>query len=1278
MRLPLSSRGARNPQSTEWKQNGEKTEAVFLHGTLFVYVRRARDLGRSHVVASDEKDANKRTLIKKKLSAGARFFGKKMLNAVRTTNHAAQKLVTRELGSFVEVEVAGDVVAKTNTNYNSRREPIWNEAFNVDLCHEVTHVRLRVKDRVFVGPNIRFGEIAVSARQLSIGERFVGSGLPLIKRTRQHFTNGLLDFEMQMVQVDLRHAEQLPPVVPYCYFNAHENCRVTLYQDAHQNPGGVAAVPWVGGCSQYTAASSMLGGSSDSDDGTSALNGSRASEDSAWDASESDWSDAVSVSSAGSVGVVLQHLQRALTAPSDSPLPAVALGTPGGPAEPAQPPQAIAQTPPVTAGGEPAPAATPPKLALQAHERLEPSGAAPAAPPAASTYAPGSAGAQPPPTHFAARTGTDMAGAATPAAALPLPATPFAVQAATDTSGGAPPAAAGTPDGTEQPLQSTLVATAAGPAVPLAPEHSAKIAAQSASAARRRWQPSVSGAGASSIGTPDRVDSGADSLPDAVSSPGPPGSRIHASESMRSIRSMRSTSALAAPSASGAAHLHHAHTMPPSIGGSGRLPGVPSVPSGPGMLSMPSYCNECKDATFKVRNCWEELVCALREAEDFIYITGWSMHPETRLTRTGHLGADGQTIGELLKQKAQDRVNVCLLIWDDKSSLNLPAPLGGLASLLGGSREGMMETHDEVTRSYFAGSDVRCELLQRSGGKGNRLADGTVAAAFFSHHQKAVVCDAPPLPAAASPHRRLVAFLGGLDLTKGRYDTAEHSLFSGREGRFQGDWYNPSLPTDVPDKPREPWHDVHCKVEGAACRDIMRNFEERWLRQVGEAEASQLYASGAGHIGGASDAPSVGQGAGATVQILRSIDGRSAQLDRGVPFPALHYKKGRPIDHSILTAYVHYIRRARNFLYIENQYFIGSSFLWKHDRAWSCFHIIPAEILAKIVSKIRRRERFTAYIVIPLHPEGPPAPDLGQTLLRFQGNTMQSMYRAIAAALAETCDAGMREARRPQDYLVFLTLGRREPEGGGRDTSIQHSPLDHADAFDFVDRRIDGDDDDVPSYASNAVRSRRFMIYVHSKLLVADDEVAIIGSANINMRSMLGTRDTEIAAAIFQPEHLCVRAASAPLSTDSNGSGGGGAATPPPLTSWVAATAAAAAGGDAAAAPQWNCPRGIVHHFRMSLFAEHFGRSSETFRDPHSPACVRQVIKHAQRNWSIYSEDKPAVGAMSGHIMLYPVTVHRSGRLSPRTDGGMFPDAPGAYILPDRIAAPKYPSTLVT
>jgi phospholipase D1/2 len=39
-------------------------------------------------------------------------------------------------------------------------------------------------------------------------------------------------------------------------------------------------------------------------------------------------------------------------------------------------------------------------------------------------------------------------------------------------------------------------------------------------------------------------------------------------------------------------------------------------------------------------------------------------------------------------------------------------------------------------------------------------------------------------------------------------------------------------------------------------------------------------------------------------------------------------------------------------------------------------------------------------------------------------------------------------------------------------------------------------------------------VYVHSKLLIADDRVAILGSANINDRSLLGTRDSELAMVI--------------------------------------------------------------------------------------------------------------------------------------------------------------------
>lgn len=45
------------------------------------------------------------------------------------------------------------------------------------------------------------------------------------------------------------------------------------------------------------------------------------------------------------------------------------------------------------------------------------------------------------------------------------------------------------------------------------------------------------------------------------------------------------------------------------------------------------------------------------------------------------------------------------------------------------------------------------------------------------------------------------------------------------------------------------------------------------------------------------------------------------------------------------------------------------------------------------------------------------------------------------------------------------------------------------------------------------------MIYVHSKGMIVDDEAVIIGSANINQRSMEGSRDTEIAMGAYQPHY---------------------------------------------------------------------------------------------------------------------------------------------------------------
>lgn len=46
------------------------------------------------------------------------------------------------------------------------------------------------------------------------------------------------------------------------------------------------------------------------------------------------------------------------------------------------------------------------------------------------------------------------------------------------------------------------------------------------------------------------------------------------------------------------------------------------------------------------------------------------------------------------------------------------------------------------------------------------------------------------------------------------------------------------------------------------------------------------------------------------------------------------------------------------------------------------------------------------------------------------------------------------------------------------------------------------------------------IIYVHSKLMIVDDRMAICGSANINDRSLLGNRDSEFCVVIQDREEV--------------------------------------------------------------------------------------------------------------------------------------------------------------
>ncbi|KAL0924255.1 hypothetical protein M5K25_005071 [Dendrobium thyrsiflorum] len=592
---------------------------------------------------------------------------------------------------------------------------------------------------------------------------------------------------------------------------------------------------------------------------------------------------------------------------------------------------------------------------------------------------------------------------------------------------------------------------------------------------------------------------------------------------------------------------------------------------------------------FRPRRCWEDVFDAISAARRFIYVAGWSVYAEISLVREGQRGEAGEaTLGEMLKRKAEEGVRVLMLVWDDRSSV------GEL------KKDGVMATHDQDTAEYFRGSRVHCLLCPRNPDVGESYVQGLEIATMFTHHQKTLIVDAETTATMETGMRRVVSFLGGIDLCDGRYDTQKHSLFQtlGREHR--NDFHQPNFAGATLRKggPREPWHDVHCRVEGAAAWDVLCNFEQRWRKQGdGEFFLLRLRENGGGLfvLPEEEEAAARSDGNAWNVQVFRSIDGGAAHSFPDSPKKAaamgLITGKDNVIDRSIQDAYINAIRRAKNFIYIENQYFLGSSYAWKEEKGIKvedigALHLIPKELSLKIVSKIEAGERFAVYVVVPMWPEGVPESGSVQAILDWQRRTMEMMYDDVAEALRAKGIAGNVS---PRDYLNFFCLGNREVKRGG-----EYEPPERP--------KPDSD-------YSRAQKARRFMIYVHAKMMIVDDEYIIVGSANINQRSMDGGRDTEIAMGAYQPNHLSS-----------------------------------------------NKPaRGQIHGFRLSLWYEHLGMIDDTFLRPESKECVLKVRQNAEERWKIYM-GVLLYNDLSGHLLSYPISIKNNGEIVVSSGMEFFPD----------------------
>jgi phospholipase D1/2 len=342
---------------------------------------------------------------------------------------------------------------------------------------------------------------------------------------------------------------------------------------------------------------------------------------------------------------------------------------------------------------------------------------------------------------------------------------------------------------------------------------------------------------------------------------------------------------------------------------------------------------------------------AIAQAKRSVFILGWDFDSRIRLVPGA---ADGypQELGEFLKEvvKRERGLHAYVLNWD-------------FAMAFAGSREWIplyklgLRTHPRSRLSF-------------------RLDDRHPPSG--SHHQKIVVVD------------DAVAFVGGLDLTHGRWDTPEHR-------REEPDR------TDAQGRPSRPNHDVQAIVDGAAARALGELCRERW-RRVSASE--KLRAS--------PDAePENDPWPRHVMPDLTGIDVAISRTDPG-------WVTGRPVEE-IRQLYLDAIASAKRTLYLENQYFSSS--------------VVGAGLAARLA--------------------GADAPEV-----------------AVVSRLSEE---GWLEARTMGVLRARLHRRLQAADTGGRYRLLYpHVP-----------------DLEPPDFLN-----------VHSKVLIADDELCSVGSANFNNRSM--------------------------------------------------------------------------------------------------------------------------------------------------------------------------------
>lgn len=569
---------------------------------------------------------------------------------------------------------------------------------------------------------------------------------------------------------------------------------------------------------------------------------------------------------------------------------------------------------------------------------------------------------------------------------------------------------------------------------------------------------------------------------------------------------------------------------------------------------------------------FQDLLTAMRSAENEIYITGWQVNWDAMLT------PDLRLVDILLEvTKNKKNLRVFILPWDDVAI----SPV----------RTGDDETKI-VLRNYINEYIGREAIAVRLHSSNNDEPGYSLATKqFFSHHQKCIIID------------KKIAFVGGIDLAYGRYSHG-YKLDPNADERKVANRYNPCIvPMDKPEKeitlsfkvknkkslknkknyqdevfikkffqPQEstladnqpimPWQDIQVKIEGKAVFDLVTNFVLRWNQaDYLNGETRPRYKDN--YINDNNNVVSfecisrrlflptqeeydalVDKG-NISVQILRSAPKNMRKKEKNNVFVSDRKKLQKNIKENLETVskpqsdiyqvMLKLIKKAKRYIYLENQFFIsdyGSPFaglgrLSKVAKTESGIKPNITRILSfngkdlpenQIVKELSEKvahaiftlqpEPFHIYITLPVHPEGK----------LNDGSTMATIHQTMQT-ISFGSDSLLNRIRKHlwvYQQLIKDEVPRKE-WGKMRSAyydkignEYQTIPLEECGKYVTLLN--------LRSWAQLGDRTVTEQIYVHSKLTIVDDLYVLVGSANINDRSLLGGRDSELATLIVDNE----------------------------------------------------------------------------------------------------------------------------------------------------------------